>query len=238
MTQRDTILQELADCGSSLQPALTAGPYQLPEGYFNDFPDVILSRIRTEETTTANEEIAALSPLLGSLPRVSPFKVPEGYFTPTAEQEPDTTFLAAAGKQMPYSVPEDYFAQLPARIQRQVTARVIPLNAGKWFRYAAAAIITGVIALSGLMIWQQQQPGNNSSVLASKEVRRTLEGTSVEALENFVQVTSPGINNKEITSVTAKSDELNSLFREIPDSELDAFLDVTSDGSEDESLLN
>jgi len=105
MTQRDTILQELADCGSSLQPAITAGPYQVPEGYFNALPDVILSRIRTEETTTANEEIAVLSPLLGNLPRVSPFKVPEGYFTPTQEQEPDTSFLAGAGKQMPYSEP-------------------------------------------------------------------------------------------------------------------------------------
>lgn len=238
MTQRATILQELADCGSSLQPALAAGPYQVPEGYFNDLPDVILSRVRTEETMTANEEIAALSPLLGSLSRIPPFKVPEGYFTETAEQEPDTSFLANAGRQMPYSVPDDYFAQLPARIGHQVTARVIPLAARKWFRYAAAAVVTGIIALSGLMIWQQQQPANNSSVLASKEVRRTLEGTSVEALENFVQVTSPGISNKEITGVTAKSDELNSLFREIPDSELDAFLDVTSDGSEDESLLN
>ncbi len=238
MTQRETILQELADCGSSLQPALTAGPYQVPEGYFTSLPGVILARLLTEETTSAEDEIAALSPLLSGLPRISPFKVPEGYFNEVKEQEPDLSFLAATGKKMPYAVPENYFAQLPGRIERQVTARVIPLNARKWFRYAAAAVITGVIALSGLMIWRQQQPDNNSSVLASKEVRRTLEGTSVEALENFVQVTSRGIGNKDVATATAKSDELNSLFREIPDSELDAFLDVTSDGSEDEGLLN
>lgn len=238
MIQRDTILQELKDCGSSLQPASITGPYLVPEGYFSGLPAVILSRIQTDDISDAAEELAALSPLLGSLPKVSPFKVPDGYFAET--QEPDLSFLAGAGKKAPYTIPDNYFAQLPERIQRHTTTgRVVPLSARKWFRYAAAAVVTGVIVLSGIMIWRQEQPDATSSVLASKEVQKTLESTSVETLESFVQVTSPGITGKDASVATmAKNEELNSLFKDIPDSELNAFLDVTDDGSDDDSFLN
>jgi hypothetical protein len=52
--------------------------YRVPKGYFEGFPEKVLEKV--QETESVDEELQRLSPLLASLPKAYPGKVPAGYF--------------------------------------------------------------------------------------------------------------------------------------------------------------
>jgi hypothetical protein len=83
-TSKD-ILTELLDVAPFLGKAgMSRVPYSIPKGYFADFTDILLRRIRIEmeviSEPQAGQEIADLSPLLAGLQKNNPYKLPEGYF--------------------------------------------------------------------------------------------------------------------------------------------------------------
>jgi len=105
-------------------------PQQVPEGYFESLSDTILSKIKNETPATAMEEIRQLSPALHYLKEENVF-----------------------------SVPENYFDNLSNRILDKIhpqNAKVVSINrVQKWWKYAAAAAIAGVVAISSLQIFNQ-----------------------------------------------------------------------------------
>jgi hypothetical protein len=104
---------------------------RVPEGYFDALSDRILSKIKKESPETAMEEIRQLSPALHYLKE-------ENVFT----------------------VPENYFDNLSNRILHNIhhrNAKVVSINhVQKWWKYAAAAVIAGVVAISSLQIFNQK----------------------------------------------------------------------------------
>jgi hypothetical protein len=51
---------------------------------------------------------------------------------------------------MPYSVPQGYFEGLVENRTRPA-AKIVSITHRNWFKYAAAAVVTGLIVLSGLI---------------------------------------------------------------------------------------
>lgn len=92
MTTRNTILNELRDLESSLGSYSPQNIYTVPNGYFEGLPTQILNRIKALEAADAKEELGYLSPLLSN-----------------------------ASKEMPYSVPADYFQNLGDNIVQQLS---------------------------------------------------------------------------------------------------------------------
>jgi len=100
-----------------------AQTFKVPEGYFESLSYQILSKIKEEESDTS-EEFAVLS----SLKDKNVFTVPEGYF-------------------------EDLSENILSKVN-QPEAKVIPISRAKsWWKYAAAAVVTGAIAVSSLQIF-------------------------------------------------------------------------------------
>src|SRR5206468_8946549 len=120
-----------------------------------------------------------LSPLLAGIPREMPYSVPAGYFSRTLEDLPALTgeehassILASIRKTMPYEVPSGYFEQLPGKILALLSrqqARVVPILSRKWMRMAVAAMVGGIICISGYTYFlsQGKQPSNGSAVVAT-----------------------------------------------------------------------
>ena len=79
MSQRNNILQELNELGSSLGTLEPQVPYAVPMGYFDDLIPELMKKIHTREGS-AKEEIETLSPLLAGIKREMPFEVPGEYF--------------------------------------------------------------------------------------------------------------------------------------------------------------
>ena len=96
----------------------------VPPGYFENLSDSILSKIKEKESTESEE----VFPLLDSLKNKNVFKVPEGYFDNLSE----CVIERARGKG---------------------NAKVVSFGANKWWKYAAAAIIAGLMLISVFYIY-------------------------------------------------------------------------------------
>src|SRR5262245_40784510 len=85
MTNRNTILNELKEIGSSLGSYSPQNIYTVPNGYFERLPTQILDRIKALETSDAKEELKYLSPLLSNVSKEMPYAVPAGFFQSLSE---------------------------------------------------------------------------------------------------------------------------------------------------------
>lgn len=260
MTPNNNIAQELRDLGSSLADLSAQNTYSVPEGYFDRLAQQVLSRIRAMEAETAAEELEHLSPLLSQLPKTMPNTVPAGYFEglestlvsvamygeqeAKEELENISPLLSSLKKEMPYNVPAGYFETISAPVAAsQPTAKVVSMGGNrKWFRYAAAAVVTGVIAILGFLYLSNdnsESTTGTSMARYQKSMLKEIKKTSDTELNEFVkQFDEAGLTTEE-TATTDTNKEVKELLKDIPETELKQFLDETAETetSTDETLL-
>ena len=244
MSQRANILEELRELGSSLGELPVQPVFSVPEGYFDSLPDEILKRIRAMEASDAIEELEILSPALNQISRKMLYAVPPGYFeslnedlpailkTPKEEIAGLSPLLAGLEKQMPYSVPTGYFEQI--RTEKKIPAKVVSISAHRWFRYAAAAVVTGVIILAGF-IYFNSRPDPVEEPYAW--VKKSIKKVDRDVLDEFVQLADE--EKKVSVSIPVRTEELKELMKDVSDEELQDFLNETPDiESVDEVMMN
>ena len=107
---------------------------QVPEGYFDSLSEAILLKIKKEESENNEEELERSFPVLYSLKNKNVFNVPQNYF-------------------------EGVSHQIINKIQSHQPAKIISMKA-RWWKYAAAAIITGVVAIGSLQLFNSQKNSN------------------------------------------------------------------------------
>lgn len=233
MAQKD-IIQELNDLGSSLVNANLQNIYAIPEGYFEGFAAKVLSRIKAGDEITAD---------ISFLPKENPYRVPVGYFDGLEEKIMDairnhadhqnsqeeletlSPLLSSLNKKPVYSVPEDYFANFEVAIGNQKSkAKVIGITGRKWIRYAAAAVVTGIIVLAGFMIYNNNHKDAAGRTIAKfeKDVKKIED---VKQTQNLIDIMDAGLNEKELASVnkTIKTDDVQQLLQDVSVDELNDF---------------
>ncbi|MBM3415388.1 MAG: hypothetical protein FJY20_02865 [Bacteroidetes bacterium] len=247
MTQRDNILQELNELGSQLSNSIPQNTYSVPAGYFEGLVTQVLNRIRAMEAANAAEELSYLSPLLSSISRQMPYTVPAGYFESlnanikyavtstgkTAQQETESIapLLAGLKKENPYSVPPGYFENLAGNIaakESRTEAKVISITRRSWLRYAAAAVVAGIIFMTGFLLSKgsgEPETGGRALANVSKDVKK-LNDTQKAELIDFLD-----INGTETAQISTdnKSKEIQQLLSEISDEELRDFQEQSED---------
>lgn len=249
MAQNNNILQELQELKSSLG-IVPGNIYSVPSGYFDSLAEAVLNKIKALEATHAKEELSYLSPLLNDLSRQMPYSVPQGYFdnlekpilsaghqSPDDELETLSPLLSGLKKQMPYSVPEGYFETLP--VPGKQDAKLIKMSARKgWIRYAAAAVITGVIALTAFLVINER---NSKPEIAlkrfEKKLDKEIQKMSDTELVEFLESTESTMNGQENVS-TNTPDEIKDLLKDVSESELKEFIEETSDLETTSTMLN
>jgi hypothetical protein len=201
-TEIQTELQQLS-------PTLAALPkgnvFTVPEGYFDSIAPTILACIQEEDNNSA---IAV----------EKNSTVPTGYFDTLAtsiiekiklqqsskeELLEISPLLATASKQNVQHVPDGYFEQLPQRILQQTNtdaAKVVYIKRRPaLLRYAAAAVVTGLLAL-GVYKYANvpvNQPANSIATLdpsiekgrnmSDAEFEQALQNVSSEAVAQYLQ---------------------------------------------------
>jgi len=215
-----TMLQLMnAEVGEILSQKITGSypdnitnPFSVPDGYFDTLPETVLDRVKQKENLmAAAEEIASISPLLSGI-----------------------------NKQMPYEVPAGYFENNFSEINKK-PAKVVAFNfTGKtWLRYAAAAIVIGFISISGFLYFNQS---SKIDPLKNPEawVKNNTKKITTDELESFIELSNietvalePSIQNP------VKSSEMEELMEDVPDTDIQKFLNETSGlNGENDILLN
>jgi hypothetical protein len=245
MNSRKHIQEELTELKSLLP--LEKGPevFSVPQGYFDGFAASVLQKLKGEIPGSVSEELGSIYSLLAGISKKMPFTVPENYFTTNTEglsdlvsEEVIPDFLQG-GKQLPYSVPAGYFENLPQAILRKVNpgeAKVIPISSSrKWMRYAAAAIITGIIAISSVLYF-----GNNQSVDPASQpgewVAKKLKNVPDKEIDDFINTAD--VSTTAIAKSESDKTEVRKLLKDIPVNELEKFLDEVPIDNEDLLIIN
>jgi hypothetical protein len=246
MTSWNTIQNELKELNSSLPSERVPETYRVPQGYFENFASFVLQRIKNE-AISAEEELKMLSPVLAGLSKQTPFSVPEGYFNNlsgdipaiiTEEQLP--AVLLQAGKEMPFQMPAGYFDGLAGEILQKVQparpmAKVVSLNSGKWMRYAVAAMVAGIIAVSSIFYLNGKT--TDSSTQSEDWIARQLKNISDQELDAFI-INADANNTTLAQNKGTGKTEIRSLLKDVPDSELEKFLNEVPFDNEDLSEVN
>jgi hypothetical protein len=245
MNNRDNIQDELNGLNSDLPANANQPPLSVPEGYFDGLAAAVLARVKAGAEISAAAEIAELSPLLAGISRTMPYEVPESFFQSNLEMLPflvseqeESALLSLIEKEMPYEVPQGYFASLPEQILAKVaepTAKVIPMVRRKWMRMMAAAVMIGIITLSGIFYFRSNNnnndgaTNNNTTVTTAATVPVTVElkKASTEELNNFISDidVSTATDKTQATASNSKPHkDTKNLFEDVSDEELKAFL--------------
>jgi hypothetical protein len=161
--------------------------FEVPDEYFDSLADSVTVKIRLAENTLS-EESSEIPSLLSNIKNLNVFDVPQGYFenlakgvvnkinenqyTAAEELKELSPLLLSIQKKTVFEVPMGYFNGVAANV---LTAVVIPsqgkiVTIGKsrsLFRYAAAAFITGAMALG---VYKYVQQPVNPKVFVGTQV--------------------------------------------------------------------
>lgn len=81
MSNRKDIQDELKGMDAHFSSENNNGPYSVPQGYFEGLASSILSRVKEVNTSpSAREELMELSPLLAGISKEMPYSIPPDYF--------------------------------------------------------------------------------------------------------------------------------------------------------------
>lgn len=173
----------------------------VPQGYFNDLSANIMARIKQEETAIETKEDKGLSFNIGNK---NVFTVPADYF----EKLPDTILsriynesvyhetsssselVANIGNKNVFTVPAGYFDSVAKDITQQIApAKVVSMNPRRNIvKYAAAAVVAGIIAMSALFIF-------------NKTDKNTISTENLAAIEKAETIIKTNSFDKEMASL-------------------------------------
>lgn len=263
MTQKDYILQELSELKSSLAGIAPKNIYTVPVGYFDGLAEKMLNRIKAMEAGNAAEELSHLSPLLNKISKQLPYAVPLGYFkgveeklmqtvgessdyqTAKEELESLSPLLSGLKKQMPYSVPKGYFENIAETVNTESNnpaTKIISISNRKWFRFAAAAVITGVVTMAAFIFLKKDKV--DASTNSYSWVKKNTKKLSTENIATFVDLTEE--ENLVVSTDTKAPQDVKELIKDVPENEIQSLLNDTKllddanteTNSDDEILMN
>ena len=240
MTTLDNI-NEFNNSHGRLDKPASSGPFEVPAGYFDGLAASVMSRIK-EQTSEAVSEIKDLSPLLSSIPRVMPYDVPNKYFDNNLEGLPaffgeqESVVLSFVTKAMPYSVPTGYFANFADTVLARTGskgAKIVSMGRPRWMRIATAAVMAGIIGISGLLYFNS---GKRTALNSTQAMAQSLTGVSNDELDNFIKASTFDADNSAPETSSTASNDIKALVKDVSEKELDDFLDQFPD--EDDLTLN
>ena len=256
MTNRNIILNELKDLESFLGNYHPQNIYTVPNGYFEGLPTQILNRIKALEAANAKDELKYLSPFLSNVSKEMPYAVPAGFFQSlsedvlkkisehedyqTSEEEIGSLspLLSSLKNKNPYSIPAGYFERLETGAEKKET-KVISITRRRWYRLAVAAVVIGIVAISGLAIFRSKQvdPNKNPQAWIEKNVDKKV---SKDKIDEFVKLAEDGSTNVAYEKDDVKHAEIKELMKDVPEKEIEAFLNdaVALESNSDTDGLN
>ena len=187
---------------------IASSPYTVPWGYFEDFADILMYRIRFEaagfgeiKKISATDEISQISPLLAGLKNKNPYQVPSGFF-----ENADKTI------------------QIPENIERNLNAVTGSYKPGKIsipmriVRYAAAACILGMLGIATFNITHRQilDPINGLTKVSDQDMANFLD-------IDDVHWTPDNSSDLQKSTVNLSDADIHDLLGSVPDVELEQY---------------
>lgn len=204
------ITEELKEISPVLARLEVSNPYRVPAGYFDNLAEMILLRIRTENSGNIKEELQLLSPLLGGLSKNTPYTVPEGYF-------------------------ENLVPAVKVVVPQHKGAKVVNFNAGRnKLQWLAAAVTVGIIAITVWFLFNQPLTENNQIAVnrdsvVQDEMKKRVSQISENEIVAFIENGSPiFIYENSGDGGELNAEDVRLMLADISDQELEYYLNQQS----------
>lgn len=199
MKRNEKIQHELTEISLEIAGIDPVNVFTVPEGYFENFA----------------EECAALVQVSPSIDQYSiPQQVPSGYFDHLATEilakiKSEDAEMPSFGKlKHPFTVPENYFKNVSSEILQKIRpAKVIKMQT-HFFRYAAAAVITGILGLSLFNLSDKKDSVEPNIVAYAQNgsikedaIDKALESVKDEEIVSYLSATGQDVNAALVASV-------------------------------------
>lgn len=253
MEKNSPIYKELKELNSLLADYINQPVYKVPVGYFEEFSDEMLKlALKSSKKFSKEGELLGIP---AELSTNMPFSVPAGYFdslpglmldkvlnkekslSASEELNELSPLLNGISRQMPYAVPQGYFENIQPNKNKPAKVIAFQSTRKNFMRYAAAAIVIGFISISGFFYFNQPtkiDPLTNPEAWVKKNTNKI----SVDELESFIELSNietaalePSVKNP------VKSAEIKELMKDVPDKEIQKFLNETAGFEDGDDLL-
>jgi len=237
------IINELKETSDSLAQIGNENCYRVPEGYFESFADEVMSKIHlpfTQLPYTAPAP-AYFEDLAGSILNKikSSCTIVEADNEVTIELKTLSPLLASIEKENIYTVPANYFATFRVAIPAtDKTGKVITLHRSPahWVRYAAAAVVVGIIAIGGILLFSNNNFNSDDYTSSiANTFRKPLSTISDDAIVNYLKQSPAEL---DVTPSTFDDNKINAgsfteqLLIDIPDSSIQEYLQENEEPGE------
>lgn len=159
----------------------------VPEGYFEGLADAIMHKIKAEASENSAAEILHLSPAVSAIGNKNIFTVPANYFETNVQR-------------ILNHIPK------PAKVVEMKTR-------SSFFNYAAAAVVTGIIGLSVLSIFNNKTNTNNSllpatvmahagEIIKTNSFDKELNSVSDKDIQQYLEQQGQDVNAALVASST------------------------------------
>ena len=176
----------------------------MPDGYFTELANNAITGAKAVEFV--NDELENLSPLISSLKEKNVYEIPEGYF-------------------------ENIAGEVINKIKPQQAAKVISINKKtNWLRYAAAAVMIGVIATTVIFLFnnkKQNYTDYNFARLDDKQLTDSLHNMNDEDILNYMQSHNISMADagSSVASLDLNDDDADDILADVSDNELQQYMD-------------
>jgi hypothetical protein len=207
MESPNKILTELLEIAPLLgRIGVLRTPFAVPDGYFEDFADILIYRIRFEaegfgeiKSVSSPEEIAEISPLLAGLKNKNPYQVPVGFF----ESLNNNVLISE-------KVPLKLTVVPQSRKKISIPMRII--------RYTAAACIVGMIGITTFNLSHHQilDPINGLTTVSDQAIANYLDSDDIHW-------TPDNSSDLQTSTVGLSDNDIHDLLGSVPDVELEQY---------------
>lgn len=180
--------------------------FTVPAGYFDGLADRIMTRIRQEEREKEqfSDELKTIAPLLYSLKKRDVYTVPAGYF-------------------------EQPVAVLPGQAGSREKGKLVAFGR-KWKQYAAAAVMTGVIATGVFLYSTKEKTGTDYEKYVKLDLSSAIDNVSDTELVNYLEKNERlSVANEQPVAISTELPDVKKHIGLYSDEELKQYLNENSD---------
>lgn len=214
MNQPDNILNELQELSPILASVPKYNVLKAPEGYFEDFSSLMLLKVHAMESPQLSVPEGYFDNLPATI--IARIKAEDQSEVLTETQEISAT-VAAIGNRNVFTVPEGYFESLKiSNLETSATAAKVVSMPKRFsvFRYAAAAVVTGLIAISAYFMLNNNgnfASADSNHMAVMKEAKQIIKEGSFEdelnsisdaAIVNFLESKGQDVEAALVASLT------------------------------------
>ena len=220
-----------------------SAPFSPPAGYFDQLASNIINKV-IADVVPGSGEPDIVSPVISKVNKQLPFTVPQGYFEELAsnamagikaidfvesELEIVSPELNGLKRRPVFSVPDGYFEQFPKELLRKIKSRGRMLSgnfSSQVFRFAAAALVTGIIA-TGILLFNQEKETvvANAAASTNASLDSSINHISDAEISDYVQ-------NNEITlaepsnaiATDLQQEDMKDMLAEVSDKDIESYL--------------